>query len=66
MANQLCFVAAHELGNQQQSVKTQGLNKQPKADSLGQTEIGLKKKFVQTCERWALKRGEQAVKNGWG
>jgi len=37
MANQLCFVAAHELGNQQQSGKTQGLNKQPKADSLGQT-----------------------------
>lgn len=66
MANQLCFVAAHEVGNQQQSDKTQGLNNQPKDHSLNQSEVGLKEKIVQTCERWALKRGEQAVRNGWG
>ena len=75
MANQLCFTAAHETGNQQLIDNTQGLCRQPsagrskaapKADSADQPALSLKEKLTQKCTKWAAKRGEQAVKNGWG
>ena len=75
MANQLCFAAAHEAGNQQQFDNTQGLDKQsnedlskaiPTENSSDKAKLSLKGKIARSYNNWAAKKCEQVVKNGWG
>ena len=66
MAIQLC---ATEAGNTQDLSRQSNANlskTKPKADSTDQPILSLKEKIAQRYTKWATKKGEQLVKNGWG
>lgn len=65
MANQLCFAAAHEAGNQQQNDNAQG-KAIPTENSSDKAKLSLKEKIARSYNNWAAKKCEQVVKNGWG